>query len=718
MRGLSNLVTSILPDYVVSDHPTFVSFVKAYFEFLGQQGNSRFAATTLETNVDIDKTLENFVSYFRDQYLHEFPKNLESGVDDRFLVKKIRHYYEEKGNPRSLDLLFRVLFGVSAEVEFPRDKIISLSDAKADTRPKIVLSNYQGISSFSANESYEIKQTVRNDPTTGFRASAFLDDVRVVNNNGTNFIHADLVQVKGSFATDVDLQIFDSGGTTKFENVIPLFSEIIISNGGSGYSRDDTIVVKDSKNKIVETVKIKKVSSTGQILNVEKINQVIPNFGNYTITIETAGGTLASLSLGVPVATITKPRVYTSQKSLISSDSFIQDNNKYQQFSYIIKAEKSLFEYTNLLKKLFHPSGVKFFGQFNFRREFTLNTATADSLAGITGGVAVRPVIGHYFPYSMGQTFDYREDTIGSTLVDLYPNGYNGLTAQGLTLVQFNAAGNAITHDPFNLGTFVTGPLGGNTGGTFNPEFYNTGVTKLGYVPITQTQLRMRFADSVTAPFFNIYRHPKNMEITGTIFPEDETQYSTGNIEDNIVELFFDASYDTVGDPHNYIGFPQVGDVAIQKTREYEIGGVRGTLSQPLLQAFGTVLTIETIPNSDTRYSPRGSPGVQGLAFKSQVRVHEGEFINTGYERFPETNQEGYVEFFTVVPVLGTRTLRGKRFISQTDNQGDCIKNLGISSATFEFQDVKCGDFIDNMRLTSLGVTGSTAELGITFPVV
>ena len=133
-----------------------------------------------------------------------------------------------------------------------------------------------------------------------------------------------------------------------------MFSEIIISNGGSGYSRDDTIVIKDSKSKIVETVKIKKVSSTGQILNVEKINQVIPNFGNYTITIETAGGSLASLNLGVPVATITKPRVYTTQKSLISSDSFIQDNNKYQQFSYIIKAEKSLFEYTNLLKKLFH----------------------------------------------------------------------------------------------------------------------------------------------------------------------------------------------------------------------------------------------------------------------------------------------------------------------------------------------------------------------------
>ena len=208
------------------------------------------------------------------------------------------------------------------------------------------------------------------------------------------------------------------------------------------------------------------------------------------------------------MATITKPRVYTSQKSLIGFRLLHPDNNKYQQFSYIIKAEKSLFEYTNLLKKLFHPSGVKFFGQFNFRREFTLNTATADSLAGITGGVTDEPVVGTLFPYSMGQTFDLEGTQLVALLLDYYPNGYNGLTAQGLTLVQFNG-GQCYTTDPFNLGTFVTGSLGGNTGGTFNPEFYNTGVTKLGYEPITQTQLRMKFADSVTAPFFNIYRHLK-----------------------------------------------------------------------------------------------------------------------------------------------------------------------------------------------------------------
>ena len=81
-------------------------------------------------------------------------------------------------------------------------------------------------------------------------------------------------------------------------------------------------------------------------------------------------------------------------------------------------------------------------------------------------------------------------------------------------------------------------------------------------------------------------------------------------------------------------------------------------------------------------------------------------------------NQEGFVEFFSVLPIFGTRILQGKRFISLTTNQSDCIKNLGVTSATFEFQDIKCGAFMDRMRLTDLGVSGTTAELGITLPVV
>ena len=169
-EGLSNLVSSILPEFVVSDHPTFVSFIKAYFEFLDQKGNSRFAATTIEKNVDVDQTLDSFVTFFREQYLSNFPEKFESGINERFIVKSIKDYYQEKGNPRSLDLLFRILFGTSSDTEFPREKILTLSDAQADTRPKIILTNFQGIENFSEDESYQIKQTIKDDPTTGFRS--------------------------------------------------------------------------------------------------------------------------------------------------------------------------------------------------------------------------------------------------------------------------------------------------------------------------------------------------------------------------------------------------------------------------------------------------------------------------------------------------------------------------------------------------------------------
>ena len=702
-EGLSNLVNSILPDYVVSDHPTFVSFVKAYFEFLSQEGNARFAATTLERNADIDQSLDSFIDYFKDQYLKDFPKILESDVNDRFLVKKIKNYYEEKGNPRSLDLLFRILFGVSSEVEFPRDKILVLSDAVADVRPKIVLTNYQGIVEYSKDESYNIKQTVLEDPTTGQRASAFLDDVRSLNANGTNFIHADLLDVQGNFSTNVSVQIFGATGDTNRENIVPLFSDLVIENGGTGYSRNETIVIKDSSQKIVETVKIKNVSSTGAITKVEKINQIIPDVGNYTITTESSGIN-AVLTLGNRTATIVKPRIFKSQKNLISSDSFIQDNDKYQQFSYLIKAEKSIFQYRDLIQKLFHPSGMKFFGQYNFQREFSLNTVTADSLAGVTGGIRVRPIIGHYFPYTMGDTFDLRGDTFGSTFADYYPTGFNGLTAA--TFGSFTADGRAITHDPFDGGNFVTGPLGGNTGGTFNPEFYSTGVTKPGYEPITQNQLRMTFADSVTAPFFTIFRHPKNMNVENTIFPDDAALYASGEVRNTNYFLTFDSQYQTIDNPHSFTGVPSVGDIVIQRN-----------IDIPEIAAFGEVTSLEDNLSTDYRFQDpeQGNPPAAGRAFRVKVKTFEGDFSNVGYERFSRVNQNGFCEFISINASTGVRTISAKRFIAQAFLPQSNLFISGTEGASFEFQDIKCGDFFDNMTFLSLGITGTSADRGISF---
>ena len=87
----------------------------------------------------------------------------------------------------------------------------------------------------------------------------------------------------------------------------------------------------------------------------------VPDIGTYTIVADDGNPFTTNLSLGQRRAISPKPDVYRSQKNLLSADSNIQDNNKYQQFSYIIKAEKSLRDYSTLLKKLFHPAGTKTF---------------------------------------------------------------------------------------------------------------------------------------------------------------------------------------------------------------------------------------------------------------------------------------------------------------------------------------------------------------------
>ena len=48
----------------------------------------------------------------------------------------------------------------------------------------------------------------------------------------------------------------------------------------------------------------------------------------------------------------------------ISSDKMLQDNLYYQAFSYVIKSDQLISDYATTLKKLAHPAGLAFFGQF------------------------------------------------------------------------------------------------------------------------------------------------------------------------------------------------------------------------------------------------------------------------------------------------------------------------------------------------------------------
>lgn len=263
---LSTRIRDIIPDFVESEYPAFVSFVKAYYEFLEQYddkpvastytlqpgvitvrsgnstiigGNTQFSNTeiyannvqfrvgsdqfrirsvanntqlvvyevpvrsyfanthTVETNKsirqasgalrqvltvhDVDHTLDDFVTYFRDTYLREIPQGL---TDTTVLIPRILDFYQSRGSEASYQFLFRSLYGKEVAFSYPRESVFTTSDNEW-VKPTILRLDYDTNASVTGNvaliETREIVGLSSNAHATVLQAvQAFEGNRRVV----------------------------------------------------------------------------------------------------------------------------------------------------------------------------------------------------------------------------------------------------------------------------------------------------------------------------------------------------------------------------------------------------------------------------------------------------------------------------------------------------------------------------------------------------------
>ena len=118
---LSSLVSTQVPEFVRSDYQSFVAFLEAYYEYL------ETTQQNLEDLRDLDKTLDSFVRYFKDELAGKLPY---TAVDPRFLMEHIKEHYGAKGSESSYKLLFRILFGKEVSVDYPAKQMLRASDGK------------------------------------------------------------------------------------------------------------------------------------------------------------------------------------------------------------------------------------------------------------------------------------------------------------------------------------------------------------------------------------------------------------------------------------------------------------------------------------------------------------------------------------------------------------------------------------------------------------
>jgi len=479
-RQLSQFVPDRLPEFVRVDHPTLVSFLSAYYEWLGLRRNEGKIVSPLDMQgiADIDRTLDQFVEQFKAQFLLDFPESLAvdpttgNGVDPRRLIKNIRQFYLAKGTEKSYEFLFRILYDTSVEFYYPKKDILRLSSGRWTQNNYLRISNSLGDRIFRAagnnivqrNASGQILATARCVDVSVYQVGNFdVAELLISNRNGT------------FQAGNLGIEFTDGSETLREVKVYSLISSVTITDGGSDYQVSERVTFTPAAGDSGQR-------GTGTVTEVDSVGSVrkitIEDYGiNYetapSVSIVSLKGTGFSGTVTVG-ALAQSVGFYANNDGRLSTNKVLQDNHYYQNWSYVLKSEVVIDRYREIVRRLIHPVGTAMFGSILIKRCSHADLANASAIVSYEV-----PIIGHYLPYTF-QTFD-----------DLSTWFMTGVTG-GMTAAGYSPA----AHDPFIRGA------GDGYAVIGNPISNNIpfGATDGGVFGLTGFQN----AD----PFWIIYEHP------------------------------------------------------------------------------------------------------------------------------------------------------------------------------------------------------------------
>lgn len=123
---VSPYIPAQFPFHYRENYPQLVEFVKMYYTWLEQSDQAIGHARRLLEYRDIDETPEEYIQYYKNKFLPYLKFN--TNINKRDLVKHVQDLYKSKGTERGVDLFFKLVYGVPAEVYYPSVDLFRLSD--------------------------------------------------------------------------------------------------------------------------------------------------------------------------------------------------------------------------------------------------------------------------------------------------------------------------------------------------------------------------------------------------------------------------------------------------------------------------------------------------------------------------------------------------------------------------------------------------------------
>jgi hypothetical protein len=236
-QKISNIVKDQFPDFYKEDAPTFLEFMKAYYEYMEQSGKTIHEMHKLTSYKDIDDTTDEYLEYFRRTILASIPQDVL--VNKRLLAKHIKDFYQSKGTISSYKFLFRILYDEDVEVSFPADQMLRVSDGDYRLDRYVVCAADERLYTF-------IGKTVVAIGHAG--AEGFVENVVRRNVNGRDLMQVNMSRIKGNFSKFGErIKLKNSVSGTGFEPVIEAgISSLSIITAGASYLPGDIVYLNSS----------------------------------------------------------------------------------------------------------------------------------------------------------------------------------------------------------------------------------------------------------------------------------------------------------------------------------------------------------------------------------------------------------------------------------------------------------------------------------------
>lgn len=126
--GISNFVYSQSPFFVRNDHPNFVKFIEAYYQYLEQEGKTIERAKGFRYALDIDQTIDLYAEKLYSQFLHLLPDDVIA--DKNMILKHAKDFYRSRGTEKSIEFLMSILYDLDTNFYYPKRDILKASDGK------------------------------------------------------------------------------------------------------------------------------------------------------------------------------------------------------------------------------------------------------------------------------------------------------------------------------------------------------------------------------------------------------------------------------------------------------------------------------------------------------------------------------------------------------------------------------------------------------------